>query len=439
MSAVQRPWWSLADLVHHVDLVHVTYYAAVKLWTAVLGHSVLAFRSLSAVFLAVGCGLGVLVAGRVVGDRAARWAALWFVLFPGLTWAGFDARSSALSVATTMAATWLLLCALDAHHGSRHPARWIAYGAALVLTICVQLLTVLIVIPHAVIAARRGRLRAWAATIAVVAVLTAPFAVAAHSQGGQLSWLRVTLADALPSMLWSTFVLGLRRLHEPWWAIVGSVLIGVAAWSMVILGRGRRDLWVWAFAPAAVAIGWSLVTNPVYQERYFTWTVPAFAMLAALGCARHPRLGAIAVVIATAGALLVGVSQRAPDAKYGQNYDALARWVTSLPRDTDLVVTQPGSRAAMLIHPAAFAGMTDRSRVPGRTPVSTGTFWGQDENPLNVIRTLPDPAHVLVLHETRRGVDLIPIVAALRARGCTETSRFDVLRTGGVLFTCHSG
>lgn len=447
MSAVERPWWSLAKLVHHVDLVHLTYYGTAKLWTDIFGHSVLAFRSLSALLLALTCGLGVLVAGRLIGARAASWSALWLLLLPGLTWAGFDARPSAFSCATTMLATWLLLRALEST-GARPALRWLLYGVALALTIAVQVLTVLIVIPHLVLALQRRRVRPWLLTAASACLVMAPFALAADSQSGQISWLQVRITDAVPSMLWSTFALGLRRLHEPWWALLGSVLVGTTAWAMVLLGARARTrhitralipLWMWAFAPAALAICWSLVASPVYQERYCTWTVPAFALLIAAGCAQRPGLARATTLCAVVGALLVGVSARTPDAKYGQDYNSLARWVATLPRDTDLVVTQPGSRAAMLVHPSAFRGLRDASAIPGRGAVPTGTFWGEDEQAANVIRGLTNPRHVLLLHETRRGVDLAPLDAALRSRGCMPTSRIDVLRTGGVFYTCKAG
>lgn len=231
--------------------------------------------------------------------------------------------------------------------------------------------------------------------------------------------------------------------------MIAPTVLAVLTWALVAAGV-RRDrphlvLLGWAVLPGLAAAGWSLILTPVYQERYFTWCVPALAMLVGAGLDRlahrsvphrMPRCVAV-VAVAALAATPIAAAQRHTDAKYGQDYRTLAARVASVPRaGTGLIYASPGSRAASVVYPGSFHGLTDLSAAAG--PVETGTFWGADRPTDVAIADIRRRhlTHVLFLYEWMQPLDARPELRRLRAAGCRLDWTLPVRRTNAAWFTC---
>lgn len=439
LSAVHRPWWSLWKLVHHVDIVHLLYYSLLRCWVAVFGSSTFSIRAMSAVLLGACCILAVQVCRDLLGTGAAHWAAVMLPVLPGLSWCGLDARPTALSCLTTMLSTWVLLRA------DRTDRRtwWIIYGLTVVLTVAAQLLTVLLVPIHLLLVRHR---RMWCASVIGPLALAAGFAVLARAQSGQLSWLTVTLTEAIPSLLFSGNVLGLRSDSGVLVTFVAPAVLAVVTWALALRGaRWRRPYLIllgWAVLPASVAAGWSLFFSPIYQERYFTWCVPAFAMLVGSGLHRiqtssSTKRAVVLVVVAILAAAPIVVAQRHTDAKYLQDYRTLATRVAQLPRTgTGILYATPGSRAAAATYPEEFRGLRDLSLARG--PVQTGTFWGTNRSTASALqhaRAL-HLSHLLFLYEWTEPLRQRPELPQILDVGCRLQWVMTVRRTNAAWFSC---
>lgn len=429
VSAVSRSWSSLVEITHSVDLVHLAYYSLLKLWTGLFGTAPVAVRSLSALLLGGCCALTVVVAADLFDVATARWTAAWVLLLPGLTWCGFEARSSALSCFAVALATVVLTLAI------RRASRWPVYALTLACCVVVQVLTVLVIVPHAVIALRRQQFRRWAVTSAATLLITLPFLIAARAQAGQIGWLRVAPGEALASVGWSTFFFGLRPATLPFTTIAAATLLGLVAWTLALVGRRDRLIaWTWAFVPALAAVCYSLAIAPVYQERYFSWTVPAFAMLVATGCSRlRPPFAMALTATALVASVGVGVGAHTSNAKYGQDYRPLAGWLGELPPGSDVVFASPPSRAVVVLHPQLNLQLHDVSQL--RTPAASGTLWGVDRPPADAVRSSTSPT-LVVLYERRQSPSLTAIERAVAERGCVRIESFVALRTSALRFGC---
>lgn len=438
LSAVHRPWWSLWKLVHHVDAVHLLYYSLLRCWVVVFGSSAFSVRAMSAVLLGACCALAVLVCRGLLGDGPARWTAVVLPMLPGLTWCGLDARPTALSCFTTMFSTWVLLRADRA----RRRAWWGLYALTVILTVAAQLLTVLILPIHLLLSRHR---RTWCTSVAGPLALTAGFGYVADAQSGQLSWLKVTVVEAVPSLLISENLLGLRSDSWVLLTFFATALLTLVTWTLVLRGaRWRRPhliLLSWVLVPGLAAIIWSLFFSPIYQERYFTWCVPAFAMLVGWGlqrlAARSVKGSLVLVVVTMLAAAPIVVAQRHSNAKYLQDYATLATRVAGLPRaGTGLVFATPGSRAATSTYPDDFRGLLDLSRAKG--PVQTGTFWGSNRPTTAAIGQVPSLhlTHVLFLYEWTEPLRQRPELRLLVDAGCRLQWILPVRRTNAAWFSC---
>lgn len=439
LSAIHRPWGSLWKLIHHVDVVHFSYYSLLRCWAALFGSSAFSIRALSALLLGAACAMGVSVCRDILGKGPSLWVAVIFPLLPGLTWCGLDARPTALSCCTTMAATWMVLRAdrLDRRRW------WLLYAITIVLTVAAQLLTILVVPVHFALVKNR---RHWAFSVAVPVLMAAVFADIGHSQSVQLAWLNVTIPQALPSLLISQNVLGLRSDSGLLTTALAPGLLALVTWVLVVKGM-RRDrphliLLGWAVLPGAVTIVWSLITTPIYQERYFTWCVPPFAMLVAAGLhkvsGKSTKVAAVFFCTLLLGAIPIDVAQRHTNAKYLQDYRSLANKVAELPRDhTGVIYAEPGSRAASATYPSAFRGLTDLSRLEGPTP--TGTFWGVDRPARTAIKSVKEQklTHVLFLYEWTKPLAKRPEVREFQQIGCDLKWVSTLRRTNAAWFECH--
>ena len=100
------------------------YYWTLKLWSLVFGHTDIGLRSMSVFFGAVAAIFGYLFVRRQFGRKAALYGLFILVLSPLFIRYSQEARMYTLVAAIVMAATYVLVRALE----SRNQKLWVVYG-----------------------------------------------------------------------------------------------------------------------------------------------------------------------------------------------------------------------------------------------------------------------------------------------------------------------
>ncbi|MEV7524003.1 glycosyltransferase family 39 protein [Streptomyces sp. NPDC091371] len=285
-NAAIRSTDDLIAMLGHVDAVSGLYYLLLHAWVSVFGDSEMMLRMPSAFAMAGAAAFVVLTARTLFDRRTAVFAGLFFAVLPSVTRYGQEARSYAFVVLAVTAATWLLLRALD------RPAlrRWAPYALAVAAAGLFHIVSLLFLLPHALIVLlrwwqeRRGRtLVAFAVTVAVALIPVIPLVLLGQRQvGRQISWI------AKPH---------LRSIAGVWDSLFGSPLIAIAVAGLALLplawSRGRRpavELLLVGAAPIAAAWVVSQGSTSYFMDRYLLFTVPAWVVLAAAGLAAlRPR------------------------------------------------------------------------------------------------------------------------------------------------------
>lgn len=394
VSATDRPLAELWRLLHSVDAVHGLYYLLLHGWSALTPPGELWLRLPSAVLVGVAAA-GVVVLGRQLSTRSVSLAAaVVFALLPRTTWAGIEARPYALTMACAVWLTVLLIVAV--RRGS--VGLWAAYGLGLIASVGVNVMVLLILVPHAVVVigaapTRRAR-TAWMATVAAAAPAVVALVVVLTSQQGQVSWIwpvgpatagQIFAEQYFPSVYSdSVRAVGPGRQQftaeqlavamRAWMRVVPLislviVLAVVAGWKRhrgtAVIPTGARLLVAvsatWVLAPTVLLVGFSAFVRPLYQPHYLAFSTPAVALLIGLGVVvvgrDHRRIGVILALLAVAAAPNY-LAQRGPYAKYGSDYSQVAGVLAahSAPGECLSVVgadsgsTADGLAGARLIH-----------------------------------------------------------------------------------------
>jgi mannosyltransferase len=305
----------LKRLVANVDAVVAPYYLLMHGWVAVFGESAASLRMPSALAVAAAAGLTALVGRRLFDAGVGLTAGLLFAGLPAVCRYGQEARPYSFAIALAALATLMLLRAAE------QPTwrRWILYGLCLIGAAMVHIVTLSILLAHALYMWHAFRSRGdfrqlrWiaGAVIAVTGVL--PLAAKGHDQASAINWIQLngTAIAQFPERIFGS-------------APVAAVVAGAAALAAVLLWTRRRNsvllLLAWAVFPPLFC----LVTFPalhLFLHRYLLFTLPAWALLAAaLGFSliRHlgvasgfpPRVGSAGrrstVALSLAGLLVVG-------------------------------------------------------------------------------------------------------------------------------------
>ncbi|MFT3860242.1 glycosyltransferase family 39 protein [Micropruina sp.] len=310
-------WWStrrsvpeLLSMLGSVDAVHGLYYLALRGWVPLFSDSLISLRAFSALGVAVGVALVMLVAVRIFGPVAALGAGLVYGVLPPLTWAATEARSyawtAALSCAVALAFWW-------AHAGNSR-ARWVGYGAVVVLAVHGFVYNLLVL---AAVAAclpwvqARHRLRATVAS-AAAALACLPFVALVASQSSQVRWLAsypVTAPDLTMGVFWGTMTTA---------QYAGSAVLLVAL--AVIANAWVRG---WRRAALAYVAGWLLLplgvivallpVAPLFHRRYLLICIPALALVLGVLVDRLAGLWLRLIVVTVVVALSLPGYQRSRD------------------------------------------------------------------------------------------------------------------------------
>jgi mannosyltransferase len=467
LLAVHRSFPQMIRMLGKVDVVHTEYYALTWAVTRMAGSAELAARAPSAVAMAIAAGGVTLLGQRLVSGRAGLAAGLLMAAFPSVSFYAEDAREYAIVTALATVASYLLVRALQAgtpaEAGSNAPgtagagqppgprprdegtgargrrggpgrgvrglapgqaecspglalggfrgglppglAGWLGgYAAALALLGLGNILSLLIIAPHAVtVAVWRWRYRGpgqpfmlrWLVSVAVALIVVSPVALIASGQAHQVQWIKPPGLVAIIAMA------GLVGPPQVFFIVVAVVAVALAA-GLLAGGRARlradwpAGLWglalPWLFLPPALlfAVSVSHVIHPLYVFRYIAFCIPAAALLAgtALAALARGAVGwgvavAVLIVIAAAGLPAQGGQRSVTGHGYGirpadQAVARLARPGDALMNVRYWPLSWGGGveRGLESEYPYGLARLRDISLARGPVPSATlgGTF-----------------------------------------------------------------
>jgi mannosyltransferase len=420
----------LAHLLSSVDAVHGTYYLLMHGWMAV-GSSPTVIRIPSLIAMIAAAAMVVIIARRLTGSAwAGLFAGLIMALTPVISVYAQTARSYAMVYLCVLGSTLALLHALEAESrhvtGARLVRWWLAYGALVTLGGYLNELSLLVLAAHAVtvLLARYGWRTAahWAAAGVCGAAAIVPLMLLSQREDGQVGWIprpdvrsvEILFRDYFGPTTWVSLVLlacavvaaaPARRRWRRW-------LGGSAADSAAGAGAAPESAW-WSRAgvslpsvavsllimPGSLLILESLVTRPLYVDRYVLYGEAGAALLAGAGAARIGRwLGDAAgrralawapgVLVCLCGLLFQLGAQhnvRTPGSREF-NYGGPAFYVGAhADRGDGVLFFNSFFRKARLGYPREFEKVTDFAMA--ESPAQAGNFNGTDK-PFAVTRPL---------------------------------------------------
>lgn len=392
-ASASRTLPELWKLLGHIDAVHGLYYLLMHGWFTIFPPTEFWSRLPSS--LAVGAAAaGVVVFARQFATRStALCAGVVFAILPRVTWAGMEARSSALSVA---AAIWLTVLFVAAVRRNR-PWLWVCYALTMMLSILVSVYLVLLVPVYAamlaILAPQQARKSGnfavlwWAASSAVAVGAMTPFLLFAHGQVFQVNWIK-----GLHRNLFLDVVHRQYFDHSVPFAILSGVVVVAAIVARLAGAPGpggdvRRLVLAcaaWIAIPNAIVLIYSATVEPMYYPRYLILTAPAAAVVLAVcivTVARKPWLVAgLVALFAVAATPNYLFTQRWPYAKEGWDYSQVADVITAHAAPGDCLVVdntvpwRPGPvRALLAARPGAYRSLIDVER--GYYGPKVGALW----------------------------------------------------------------
>lgn len=435
LAAARRDLADLAAMTRNVDAVHGVYYVLMHAWTEMVGVSPFAVRLSSAIAIGVAAAGTFVLARRLADGTTAAISVAILLLLPRVTWAGIEARSSALTIALAVWVTHLFVRALD--RPDRWP-RWLAYAVLLGLGGWLNIFLLLLVPAHAVSAlilrADRRAWVAWSVAVAVAGTATIPVVLESRAQAAQLGGVRLPVTTMVRSVGLNQWFLGATPTEgadgggsssglsaadvlTPGW-LPAALLLALAGWGLVVLAlvpggssRRRRAVAValpWLVVPTVLVLAYSVVATPVYHQRYLAYSAPALAVLMATGLRRVPgRAGTVAVGgVLVATSLVVFVSQRGETAKSAYAWSRVADVVAAQREPGDTIYYGPrtppsGSevrKSARLLaeaYPDSFRGLRDVTLAT--EAVDGGLLVGTSRPLADVVERLGDVGTLWVI------------------------------------------
>ncbi|HKD96258.1 MAG TPA: glycosyltransferase family 39 protein [Micromonosporaceae bacterium] len=359
-NAAHRTPTELWHLLGHTDAPLGAYYALLSLWVRLLGtvHLVASegwLRTPSALAAVAAVALTALLGARMFDPVTGLLGGTLLAVFPPMVFYADDARPYALAVLLVVAATHLLLDAVD----NPTPGRLAGYTAVAIAALYIQLLAAFVLLAHAVYGWRSGLPRRRLGLVAAaVVVAVAPLLMVAHRQTGEIGWIPAVTAAGVASFV----------VRVAGGAAVAACVAALCVLSARPFGRGlrrmlRRDLAgerlllvaAWAALPVVGTVAVSLA-QPVLVPRYALVAAPAITLSCALLLRRLPRpAGRAAVAGLAAAALVASAVQLARPYKYEDDRAAA---------DAIMDASHPGD--AMVFVPSVFrVGLEPYLRADG--------------------------------------------------------------------------
>lgn len=387
-ASANRSLTQLWGLVQNTDLVHGLYYFLMHGWFALFPATEFWTRLPSC--LAVGAAAaGVVVLGKQLSTRfVALCAGVMFAILPRVTWAGVEGRSYALTMA---AAVWLTVLLVVAVRTSR---RWLwpLYGLGLVAATVLNIMVVLLVLPHGVVAAvladKRSTVKWWVGSAVAAVLVAAPFVVLASNQKGQTNWI----STYSPPWLTVPEIVFLQYFDFNVLFALLAIAVFVAARRVARRGHVPSDIGIrpvatlsvaWMGLPTAVLAVPSAFLVPLYYPRYLTYTAPAMALLLGVCIVAvdktRKRVAAVLAVF-TLVAMLYSLFYWIGPLGKGMDYSKIADLLTKRAAPGDCVIiddtiswSHEDIRAITAGHPAVYAKLVDPAR--GARAADRNTLW----------------------------------------------------------------
>lgn len=326
-----------------------------------------------------------------------------------------NGRSYAL-VSAAVALTMLLL--LRAVERPDVPARWVIFGVGVTVSGYLHEMTLLLAAAFGIslVLARVPRpvVRRWLVTTLVAVVLVLPLVYQGTVERRGLAKLHTPTIGTVVQLGHQLF--GTNTAVAA--TVAALAVVGALPAFTAVARTGHVTLPVLAapalVVPPAVLLGESLLTRPLYDQRYVLYSTVAACLLAAAGLERvadavSQRLGRRPAVrrvaaggLAAALALVVATVQAGDQRFFGtpgsrpEDYGAASAYVQARKAPGDAVLfMQPSARNAKLGFPDAFAGLRDVAELV--TPARSGTFRGVDRPVGQVLAALRASDRVWVL------------------------------------------
>ncbi|ETD30199.1 glycosyltransferase family 39 protein [Williamsia sp. D3] len=393
ISASTRSISELIDLVSSTDSAHTFYYVLMHGWFAVFPESEAWSRLPSAVAIAV-AGAGVVVLGKLLSRRAVGvTAGIVFAILPRVTLAGIEARPYALAIVVS---TWLTIVLFVA---TRRGATswWLLYAVLVVLSVLVNIHLLLLVPVHLIalimLGNNRSQLRAWGLSTVLAVVLLSPYLAFMRAKSTQLSWI-----DPLDERVFGNVLLTQYFDFSIAFAVVAFLLLGTA----VVLFFARRERVatsgmravavlsiVWIVVPTVGLLLYSLISQPIYVDRYLSFTAPAMALLigaCVVAIAQKPAPIAAVLVVMAIAATPNWIDQRGDYAKFKMDYSQVADLIGAQASSGDCLLLddtvswEPGPiRPLLAARPEAYRGLIDVGLWQRARP--EGLLWDTNAAP----------------------------------------------------------
>ncbi|MDT0210774.1 glycosyltransferase family 39 protein [Curtobacterium sp. BRD11] len=386
--AVELDGDRFSDMLREIDLVHGAYYSVLRAWATVAGTSIAALRLPSAVAIGLTASMVVVLGRRVRSTRVGVLGGIVLTLLPPVLYTGGDARPRALACAAVTAACLAFVIATQ-ESGGRARLAWTAHAALGSLAVVLNVHDVLVIaalgVTVLVSAARRsvGRstLVGWTTATAASAAIVVPFMCAAAGQVHQVGWIErpepVRLIAEVGVFQW--FFTSIPAAIVGW----GCVLVALTSPRRRGPGSvGARTLLVpWLLLPTAVLVATLLTAHPMYHWRYPSMSLPALALLIALGLDRLRPLVRWAVAAVLVVACVVSWTTERfdaprPDLRRAAQVIVAERSVR--PGPAGIVYGPSVNRSEDIRHdrPEAVRGLRDLTLLPAR---QHGAGWFKDQ------------------------------------------------------------
>jgi len=313
-SSMRNGWAGIDAITSHLDVVHKFYYQLVYLLVQVFGNSTLVLRLPSAIAAALAC-VAIVELCRQVGLSAwpSYLAGVFLAITPRLFWASLEARSYAMTVLTGVFVMLVFVVAAKATTVGkslwRQSFTWFGFVLVFDFAIYLYVYQVLLVLPLAAFwfvgrpsaKARDGWF--WPAASSALAVLGAiPLALTAKAQQQQVAWNRL-IPVGIPGLLGSQ---AFMWLVPPFLITLGAFAYFALAGKLhrnALRSRTAIVALTWLLGPTGLLMVSALFGDQLYNSRYVSFTLGAWALLfAALIPATLRQIAIAAIFLVVIGA-----------------------------------------------------------------------------------------------------------------------------------------